>query len=118
MQTHELEKHEVRERVHIVPGPDDRKVVQAAQRRLREDPGDPDALFAIAAWHDIVGAQTSAIDLLNRLVSRKPDYPGVWWLRARILKDLGREGDSIASERIARMYAELDDTGCVRKFPL
>ena len=62
--------------------------------------------------------QVHALDLLNRLVSRKPDYPGVWWLRARVLKDLGRERDAIACEHIARIYAEPEFPEGVRKFPL
>lgn len=119
MLTHEpREKHEVRQHVQILPTPADREVVEAALRRLLDDPGDSDALFAVAAWDDVVGDRLNAMDLLNRLVSRKPDYPGVWWLRARVLKDLGREADAIASERIARLYAEPDFSDFIRKFPL
>ena len=104
--------------VQISSAPADREVVEAAQRRLLEDPGDADALFAVAAWDEVVGDRNNAMDLLNRLVSRQPDYPGVWWLRARVLKDLGREGDAIECERIARLYAEPDFPECIRKFPL
>jgi len=119
MQTHELlKKHSIGQHVQIVPTPSDREVVLAAQRRLIEDPGDVDALFAVAAWDEIVGDLVNALDLLNRLVSRTPDYPGVWWLRARVLKDLGRERDAVACERIARIYAEPDVPQSVRKFPL
>ena len=118
IQSHELPKLGVRHNVQIIPASSDREVVQAAQRRLLEDPGDPDALFAVAAWAEIVGDQVHALDLLNRLVSRKPDYPGVWWLRARVFKDLGRERDAIACEHIARIYAEPEFPECVRKFPL
>jgi len=119
MQTHELQKkHAIRQDVQIVPTPGDREVVQAAHRRLLDDPGDVDALFAVAAWDQIVGDQDHALHLLNRLVSRKPDYPGVWWLRARILKDLGRPRDAIACEEIARMYSEPEIPEYVRKFPL
>jgi len=119
MQTHELQrKHAIRQDVQIMPTPADREVVQAAHRRLLQDPGDDDALFAVAAWYEIVGDLVQALDLLNGLVSRKPDYPGVWWLRARVLRDLGQERDAIASERIARMYAEPEIPGYVRKFPL
>jgi len=119
MQTHELQKkHAIRQDVQIVPTPSDREVVEAAERRLLEDPGDADALFAVAAWHEIVGDRVNAMDLLNRLVSQQPDYPGVWWLRARVLKDLGRERDAIACEHVARLYAEPEIPECVRKFPL
>ncbi len=119
MQTHELQKkHAILQDVQIVPAPSDREIVQAAQRRLLEDPGDADALFAVAAWGEIVGDLVDALEHLNRLVSRKPDYPGVWWLRARVLKDLGREPDAVACERIARIYAESEIAECVRKFPL
>ena len=119
MQNHDLlKKHSILQHVQIVPTPSDREVVLDAQRRLVEDPEDADALFAVAAWDEIVGDLGNALDLLNRLVSRAPDYPGVWWLRARILKDLGRERDAIASERIARLYAETDIPQSVRRFPL
>src|SRR6058998_381298 len=118
MQAGELQKHAVRQPVQIVPTPADREVVQAVQHRFLEDPGDVDALFAVAAWDEIVGDLDNAMQLLNRLVSRKPDYPGVWWLRARILKDLGRPRDAIACEEIARMYADPDIPEYVRKFPL
>ena len=119
MQNHELlKKHSIRQHVQIVPTPSDREIVLNAQRRLLEDPDDADALFAVAAWDEIVGDLANALDLLNRLVSRTPDYPGVWWLRARVLKDLGREPDAMACERIARIYSEPDVPQSVRKFPL
>ena len=118
MQAHELQKkHTIRQDVQIVPTPADREVVLDAHRRLRQDPGDTDALFAVAAWDEIVGDLDHALHLLNRLVSRKPDYPGVWWFRARVLKDLGRPRDAIACEEIARMYAEPEFPESVRKFP-
>jgi tetratricopeptide (TPR) repeat protein len=118
MQTHELQKtQQVDQRVQIIPTPADREIVDAAQRRLLRDPSDADALFALAAWYEILGDLVNARELLNRLVSQKPDYPGVWWLRARVMKDLGREQDAIACERIARLYAEPELPECVRKFP-
>ena len=119
MQAHELrETHEVQQQVQIIPTPADREVVDAARRRLLHDPCDPDALFIMAAWDEIEGDLVNAIELLNRLVSQKPDYPGVWWLRARVLRGLGREQHAIACERIARLYAEPELPECVRKFPL
>ena len=119
MQTHELRQtHEAHRHVQIIPTPADRELVAAAQRRLLSDPGDADALFAVAAWDEIQGDLVRAMDLLNRLVSQKPDYPGVWWLRAKVLKDLGRERDAIACERVARIYAEPEIPEVVRKFPL
>src|SRR3989442_15111874 len=119
MQAQDLQKrHAIRQDVQIVPTPGDREVVQAAHRRLLDDPGDVDALFAVAAWDEIVGDQDHALELLNRLVARKPDYPGVWGLRARILKELGRPRDAVAGEEIARMYAEPEIPEYVRKFPL
>jgi predicted Zn-dependent protease len=118
MLTQELPKVEVRQRVRPVLGASDRDVVRAARRRLLEDPGDADALFAVAAWAEMVGDPVHALDTLNRLVSEKPDYPGVWWLRARVLKETGRVRDAIECERIARLYAESELPECVRKFPL
>src|SRR5207245_10834730 len=105
MQAQDLQKrHAIRQDVQIVPTPGDREVVQAAHRRLLDDPGDVDALFAVAAWDEIVGDQDQALELLNRLVSRKPDYPGVWWLRARILEDVGRPRDAISVGGRVRLY--------------
>src|SRR3989442_3000727 len=107
MQTHELlKKHSIGQHVQIVPTPSDREVVLAAQRRLIEDPGDVDALFAVAAWDEIVGDLVNALDLLNRLVSRTPEYPGVLWLPPGAFEDLGREREAGACERDARIYAE------------
>src|SRR5438093_972670 len=102
---------------HQRPSRGARGIVLDAPPRLRQDPGDTDALFAVAAWDEIVGDLDHALHLLNRLVSRKPDYPGVWWFRARVLKDLGRPRDAIACEEIARMYAEPEFPESVRKFP-
>src|SRR3989442_6565283 len=119
MQTHDLQKkHTIRQDVQIVPTPADREVVQDAYRRLRQDPEDTDALFAVAAWDEIVGDLDHALHLLNRLVSRVPDYPGVWWFRARALKELGRKRDAISWQPIIRMYSEPEVTPRALTFPL
>src|SRR5947199_8392153 len=106
MQAGELQKHAVRQPVQIVPTPADREVVQAAQHRLLEDPGDADALFAVAAWDEIVGDLDNAMDLLNRLVAKEPDYPGGWWLRARVVKEMGGGRDASECERVTPVHRE------------
>src|SRR2546428_3350064 len=109
MQNHDLlKKHSIRQHVQIVPTPSDREVVLDAQRRLVEDPEDADALFAVAAWDEIVGDLVNALDLVNRLGATAADYPGVSRPRARNLKGLGKERTAIASEKPAPRDAETE----------
>ena len=109
---------EPRARARVAPTAADRELVEAAARRLLEDPLDCDALFTTAAWSEVTGDLPGSIALLNRLISQRPDYPGVWWVRARVLKELGRDEDALASERIARVYVDGNWPASVRTFRL
>lgn len=52
--------------------------------RLRRDPEDPDALFALAAVRATEGRFQESIDVLDRLVGINPRYPGVWRLKEKV----------------------------------
>ena len=62
---------------------------RACALRLREDPRDPDALFARAAILASLGRRAEALVTLDRLARLAPTYPGLWRFKARLFRDLG-----------------------------
>lgn len=67
------------------------KVLQACAARLRENPDDPDALFYTGAIYARIGKIRASMLYLNRLSAVDENYPGIWKLKAGILKKLGDE---------------------------
>ena len=62
---------------------------RACAERLHEDPGDPDALFARAAFHAASGRFARAMSILNELAGIAPDYPGLWRFKATVYRVMG-----------------------------
>ena len=50
--------------------------VEAARRRLSQDPSDVDALFTLAVWHAILGDTRRSLALLHRATRRAPGIRG------------------------------------------
>lgn len=88
------------------PNPSDPTTIyeETAKRVLREDPRQPDALFTLAASLAVSGEPAQALDLLHRLVSIDPGYPGVWRVIARVYRLLGVEAAARRCERTADRY--------------
>lgn len=78
--------------------------VETATRRLRENPDDPDALFALAAWLAVSGRPSDAIGLLRRLTRIDPGYPGVWRVMANVYRQLGDEAKARECEGTSDRY--------------
>lgn len=57
--------------------------------RLRENPGDKDALFSIGVIYAKIGKLRESIIYLNQLSKIDSQYPGVWKLKASIFSRLG-----------------------------
>ncbi len=81
-------------------------VTRMAGERLRADPGDPDALFALAASRVVSGRVSEALSLLNRLIRVRVDYPGVWQLKLKLHEALGETVAANACARAAALYGD------------
>ena len=81
----------------VPKGPEDRanlrrrvqSMADLARERLRHNPEDADALFALAAAEAVLGSAAVAIELLDRLQARDENYPGLWDLKAKLYAGLG-----------------------------
>ena len=62
---------------------------RACAERLHEDPRDPDALFARAAFHAASGRLATAVSILNELAGVAPEYPGLWRFKATVYQEMG-----------------------------
>lgn len=60
-----------------------------ARSRLEVNEGDPDALFAMAAFDAVSGDPQAALETLHKLSRIDMEYPGLWWLKARVFELLG-----------------------------
>ncbi|MFQ5986013.1 MAG: tetratricopeptide repeat protein, partial [Thermoplasmata archaeon] len=60
-----------------------------SQARLERDERDRDALFTLGAYLALQGQPLEAQELLHRLTKLDPRYPGLWWLKARVFRDMG-----------------------------
>lgn len=96
-------------------GPKDRDFVRGrvqeialtAKERLRKQPRDSDAMFALAAAESILGHPIVAVGLLDRLEILNAGYPGLWDLKAKLYADLGdRVRAAQAHEKADAVYAK------------
>lgn len=62
---------------------------EALEERIRGNPRDPDALFALAAFLALENKLRKAIAVLNELAKTAPDYPGLWRFKARLYSENG-----------------------------
>lgn len=60
-----------------------------SRAKLERDKRDRDALFTLGAYLALQGQHPEALELLNRLSKVDPTYPGLWWLKARVFRDMG-----------------------------
>ncbi len=82
-------------------------VAHEARERLRADPRDTDAMFALAAAESILGRPIVSLGLLDRLEILNKYYPGLWDLKARLYAQLGDSARwKTAKERADRAYAK------------
>lgn len=65
--------------------------LQTARTRLAEDEEDRDALFTLGAYQTLQEELPDALATLNRLTLLDADYPGLWWLKARVFAAMGKE---------------------------
>ncbi len=88
------------------PAPDVEAVARKAGVRLRADPVDTDALFALAASRVACGRVADALSLLNRLLRVRVDYPGLWKLKRQLHEALGETVAAAACARAADLYSD------------
>ena len=88
------------------PAPDVEAVARKAGERLRADPVDTDALFALAASRVASGQVAEALSLLSRLIRVRVDYPGLWELKRQLHEALGEAVAAAACARAAALYGD------------
>src|SRR6266508_2894033 len=64
--------------------------MQIASERLKLNPSDPDALFALAAAQATLDDAKGGVESLDRLASLDPNYPGLWVLKTKLHARLGQ----------------------------
>ena len=77
-------------------------IMQIARERLKLNPGDADALFAMAAAQATLDDARGALDGLERLAQIDDRYPGLWVLKAKLHARLG----DVERARQSRVRAE------------
>src|SRR6266511_4665127 len=65
-------------------------IMQIASERLKLNPSDPDALFALAAAQATLDDAKGGVESLDRLASLDPNYPGLWVLKTKLHARLGQ----------------------------
>jgi len=84
--------------------------VEYARRALRVDPLNPFAAtnVGIALWH--AHEYESALRETDKVIEVEPEYWVVHWLRAAVLRDLGRQGEAMDSAQRAMALNDYGDT--------
>src|SRR2546425_12091993 len=80
-----------------------RVILQIATERLKLNPGDADALFAMAAAQATLDDAKGGVQTLERLADLDSKYPGLWVLKTKLHARLGQADLA----RQSRMRAEL-----------
>src|SRR5213596_961392 len=92
-------------------------IMQIARERLKLDPKDSDALFAMAAAQATLDDPRAALQSLDRLAELDPAYPGLWVLKTKLHARLG-EADRARQSRLRADQVELPETkGAVSTVP-
>lgn len=89
----------------MTPPPSLHRLLRVCELRLRQDPEDPDALFAKAAVLGQLGLYGEALDYLEAVSTLRKDYPGLGQLQERILWEKSQSAvfqTSLASRTLAR----------------
>ena len=61
-----------------------------SRARLQRNERDRDALFTLGSYLALQGQHPEALELLHRLTKLDPKYPGLWWLKARVFREMGK----------------------------
>src|SRR5213595_473343 len=80
-------------------------IMQIASERLKMNPKDSDALFAMAAAQATLDDPRAALQSLDRLAELDPAYPGLWVLKTKLHARLG-EADRARQSRLRAQQAE------------
>src|SRR2546421_231112 len=83
-------------------------IMQIASERLKMNPKDSDALFAMAAAQATLDDPRAALQSLDRLAELDPAYPGLWVLKTKLHARLG-EADRARQSRLRADQAELPE---------
>src|SRR5205823_5561182 len=88
-------------------------IMQIASERLKLDPKDADALFAMAAAQATLDDPRAALHSLDRLAGLNPNYPGLWVLKTKLHARLG-EADRARESRLQAQQVEAPEASPVR----
>src|SRR6266704_121099 len=83
-------------------------IMQIASERLKRNPRDPDALFALAAAQATLDDAAGGVQTLDRLAGLDPNYPGLWVLKTKLHARLGQT--DLAKESRVRAAKEETET--------
>jgi len=61
-----------------------------SRARLQRNERDRDALFTLGSYLALQSQHPEALELLHRLAQLDPKYPGLWWLKARVFREMGK----------------------------
>src|SRR5207245_9153390 len=67
-----------------------RLILQIATERLKLNPRDADALFAVAAGQPTLDDAKGGLETLDRLAALDSAYPGLWVLKTKLHAKLGQ----------------------------
>lgn len=92
-------------------------IMQIARERLKLDPKDADALFAMAAAQATLDDARGGLQSLERLSELDPNYPGLWVLKTKLHARLGetdraRQSRQRALESDARATSTTETVPC------
>ena len=82
-----------------------RLILQIATERLKLNPGDADALFAMAAAQATLDDAKGGLETLDRLAGLDSAYPGLWVLKTKLHAKLG-QADLARQSRVRAQQSE------------
>jgi len=82
-----------------------RLILQIATERLKLNPGDADALFAMAAAQATLDDAKGGLETLDRLAGLDSAYPGLWVLKTKLHAKLG-QADLARQSRVRAQHSE------------
>src|SRR5881296_1442853 len=82
-----------------------RLILQIATERLKLNPRDADALFAMAAAQATLDDAKGGLETLDRLAALDPAYPGLWVLKTKLHAKLG-QADLARQSRMRAQQSE------------
>src|SRR5712691_5092945 len=80
-------------------------IMQLARERLKLNPKDVDALFALAAAQATLNDAKGGAQTLERLAEIEPNYPGLWPLKTKLHAQLG-EAEKARQSRLRGQQSE------------